>query len=110
MHPKLQAVFDQHDKPTFACKRDVHDQLTPILKVASAVQKQMIEYKSLVAEAELADHDGAIDGTVEHIRQTFAAVEREANAFVEHGRGLAHALAQLDRYLAEQRKHLPVAS
>lgn len=101
MHTQLKAVFDEHDNASHASKRDVHDQLAPILAIATAVQRQVLEYKSLLMQAELADHDHALDGKIEHMRQTFAAAEREANAFMEHGRNLAQCFTQLDRYMAD---------
>ena len=104
IHPAMQAVFDEHATPTHLSKRALHDQLAPILVVVTAAQHQLVALKALVAQAELADHDHATDGTMEHIRQTFAAAEREVNATMEHARGAAHAFVQLERYMSEQKK------
>ena len=108
MRKKLKALLDEHAAPTRCCTADVKGEVGAILRVARKAQQQLLEYKALLMEAELdPDRDPSSDGTLEHIQQTFAAIERNANAFVEHGRKLAHDFTQLDRYLAEQRRFLP---
>lgn len=95
-------LFEEHRAPSHATKQDVHDQLSPVLRVGALVQKQMIEYRSRLTAAELSPDGAGLEGTAEHIHQTFAAVEREASAFVSAGRQLAKAMTQLDRYLTER--------
>jgi hypothetical protein len=105
MHPALRALFDEHASPTHASKRDVHNQLGLILTASTAVRKQVLEYKTLLEQAELADHDHQLDGTMEHISQRFASIERELNAAVQHERNLAAIFVELDRYMTEQQAH-----
>lgn len=104
MHPAVQAVFTEHAKPTHASKGDVSAQLAPILKVAAAIRKQLIEYKSLLEQAELADD--SVAGTLEHIRGTIKGAESQVNALVESARMLAKAFSELDPYMADQHAKL----
>jgi hypothetical protein len=108
MHETLQQLFDEHDAPTHACKRDIHDALAPMVRLAASVQKQVLEYRTLVTEATLsASHeDAAMGGTLEHMHQTFGALETHAAALTTAARGIAQAAEQLDRYMAERRSEL----
>lgn len=106
MHTELDAFFDEHDKPSHASKRHVHDKLGAILALAVPVRMQLVKYKGLLEQAEMASHDHSMDGTLEHIRQTIDAADRELGKVVDHGRNLALAFTQLERYMADQRKFL----
>ncbi len=107
MTPSLADVFAEHDDPTHASKREIHDQLAVILAIGADVQKQMIEYRSKLMAAQLVDD--TLTGQMEHMHQTFGAAEREATTFVTAGRNLAMCFTQLDRYMAEQRARLDKA-
>jgi hypothetical protein len=104
MHAKLQQLFDEHDAPTHTCKRDIHDALAPMVRLAASIQKQVLEYRTLVTEATLdAEHDDAtMGGTLEHMHQTFGALEQHAAALTAAARGIALAAEQLDRYMRER--------
>lgn len=99
MHSQLAAVFAEHANPTHTSKRTAHDLLAPILRAAADGQKQVLEYRALIAAAELAEHDPALDGKLEMMHQTLAAMEREAAALSLHGRQYAQTHSQLDRYM-----------
>src|SRR4051812_33562345 len=101
MHPELQAVFDEHQHPQHCCKRDAHDALTPIVRLAGRAQQQVSEYKLLIAQAEVAPHDHALDGKMEMMHQTLGAMEREAAALAVHARNLAQTHTQLEYCMTE---------
>ena len=101
MHTELEAFFAEHGKPRHCCKRDVHDQLSPIADIAALAHQQIATYKAMLVKAEMAPHDHALDFKLEHMHQTLGAIEREASALVATGRLLAQSFAQLDRYMAE---------
>jgi hypothetical protein len=98
IHPELDDVFDEIDAPTHAGKRDVHDQLRPITRLAAAVIKQMVEHKARVQEALLAPHDEALDGYLEAMKQTYDAGLREAHQLQAAADSLGNVMAQLERY------------
>lgn len=98
----IQPVFKEHEQPQHCCKREVHDHLAPVVRLAAKAQKQVLEYRTLITEATLAaEHDHALDSKLEHMHQTFGAMEREAGALAAAARGLAQATQQLDRYIEE---------
>lgn len=102
MHTKLRALFDEHEKPTHAAKRDIHDDLSRIVRLAGRIQKQLIEYRTLTSDAVLSpDHDPRMTGKLEAIHQTFAATESHAAVFMASARDLGRDFEQLDRYMAE---------
>lgn len=104
MHTKVRAFFDEHAAPGHCDKRAVHDQLSPIVRMAAKAQQQVLEYRTLITEATLAaDHDPAFNGKLEMMHQTFGAMERSAAALSLAARDLARDTAQLDRYVAEWR-------
>lgn len=107
MHHTLQKVFDEHGSPTHASKRHVHDQLTPIVRLAAKAQQQVLEYRVLITEASLSDeHDPRLDGKLELMHQTFGAMERAASNLTSAARELAQATAQLDRYVVDWKADL----
>lgn len=106
MHAELQAVFDEHERPTHASKKAVHEQLGAILRLAGLAQQQVIVYRSLIAQAEVAPHDHALDSKMEMMHQTFGAYEREAAILATCARNLAQVATQLDRYVTEWRSDI----
>lgn len=108
MHSALEHLFDEHTSPSHASRRAVHDRASPILAIATAVQRQIAMYRELLiaAELSLANDDGKLQGKIEHLHQTLGALERESAAFVESGRRLAGGLTQWDRYMAEAKAAL----
>lgn len=101
MRTHLDALFAEHAKPTHVSTQALNDQLGPILKVFALAQKQLVEYKSRLADGELAAHDPLLDTKHEHVHQTLGEIEREVNATVDHARKASRAYAQLDRYMAQ---------
>lgn len=101
MHTELAAVFAEHTNPTHASKDDIHAELRTITRLASRAQKQVIEYGALIDDALHAPHDPAYDGKVEYMRQTFGAMQREAEALALAARNLGQTYTQLDRYVEE---------
>lgn len=101
MHAELKAFFAEHQNPTHTSKRAVHDKLMDFGKLAADAQKQVIQYGALLDGALHAEHDHALDGKVEHMRQTFGAMQREADLFAQAARNLGQTFTQLDRYVAE---------
>lgn len=105
--PEVQALFDEHRKPTHACKRDLHDACAPLLDLGARTQQQLAEYRRRVMAIEMsAAADPELVGKFEHMHQTFAAVEREAMAFVQAGRSLTQAVSQLDRYVQKMESEI----
>lgn len=100
-HPELAAVFAEHESPTHCSKRHAHDQLQPLLCFAACAQKQLAEYRDLLLQAELADHDRALDGKLERLHQTLGAIDLDLPKLLEAGRRIAKSFTQLDRYFAE---------
>lgn len=96
---QFEALFAEHAAPTYAAKDSIRAEIGVLLALGANVQKQMIEYKSLLVEAQMSDTDPVLESKYEHIHQTFAGIEREVNAFVNAGRLLASALNQLDTYI-----------
>lgn len=101
MHKELEAFFAEHEDPTHCSKRSVHDALAPLRRVATDVLKQVLEYRTLIGEAETAPHDHALDGKLEQMHQTLGALEREATVINQATRELGKAMTQLDRYMEE---------
>ena len=101
MHKELTAFFDQHASPTHIAKPDIHAGLSPVARLAAKVQQQVLEYRVLIAEAEMAPHDQKLDGKLEMMHQTFGAMERESAALSSAARNLAQCATQLDRYMGE---------
>lgn len=101
MHTELQAVFDEHEAPKHCCKRQAHDAIGPVVRLAAKAQQQVIEYRTLIAQAEVAPHDHALDGKMEMMHQTLGAMEREATALAAAARNLGQTHTQLERYMAE---------
>lgn len=100
-HTELQAVFDEHAKPTHCCKREVHDQMAPIAAVAASARQQVARYKALLIQAQLAPHDTDHDFKLESIKQTIGAIERSVTQLEDAGHAVAMDFTQLDRYMAE---------
>lgn len=103
MHPTTQALFDEHANPTHCGKRAIHDQLGPILDMIATVKLQVALYQQKRVAAKLADHDHAIDGKLELIKQTLKVVDTALSNFHAEGERAADALTQLDRTMAEAR-------
>lgn len=104
MKDSLQRIFDEHDTPTHASKRDVHDALSPMVRLAAKAQQQVIEYRVLITEAAVAaDHDPAYSGKLESMHQAFAAIERQSAALSAAARELAQSMEQLDRIMGESK-------
>ena len=102
MHEKLAAVFSEHRAPKHCCKRRVHDQVSPIVRLAALAQQQVLEHRTLITEATLSpDHDPGLDGKLEMMHQTYGAMERAATALSAAARELAQSTTQMDRYDAE---------
>lgn len=106
MHRELHAVFAEHAEPTHASKRDVHDQMAPLMTMGSAAERQLAEYESLIVQAELAPHDHALDGKLEMMHQTIRAGRREIASMLTHGRDVARVFTQLDRCMAAWREDI----
>lgn len=98
MH-SVNSVFAEHRQPKHASKRAVHDQLSPIMAMAADVQRQVIEYRAALVQAQLSDD--SLAPNIEHMYQTFGAIDREVANLVAAGRALAQAFTQLDRYIAD---------
>lgn len=103
MHQELAALFIEHEEPTHASKDDVHAELRAISRLASNARKQIIEYESLLDDALHAPHDPMYDAKVEHMRQTFGAMAREAEKLATSARDLGQTFAQLERYMGDWR-------
>lgn len=104
MKEQLQRIFDEHDAPTYAGKRDVQDALLPMVRLAAKAQQQVLEYRTLITEAALAaDHDPAYSGKLELMHQTFGAVERNSTTLSAAVRELAQSMEQLDRIMSESK-------
>jgi hypothetical protein len=101
MHASLQALFDEHKQPQHAGKRDVHDQLKPILAAAARINKQMAVYRDLHLTAKLDDHDHLLDGKQEMLRQKFAAGERLAAEFIAAGERLADVMTEIEQEMVK---------
>lgn len=106
MRQAIEDLFAEHATPTHATTRHVHDGIRPLLAIGAKVQQQFAEYHRRLSEIELSDHDGSIDPLLESIRQTLGAADREAGAFVLHGRELAKAFVQLDRYMPDTKARI----
>jgi hypothetical protein len=99
MHAELEAVFAEHDAPKHLAKRDVHEHTSKNGRFVSDVMKQVIEFRTLIHEAETAPHDPALDGKLELMHQTFGAIERNAQIFSQANRDLTRDFTQLARYM-----------
>lgn len=93
-------LFAEHEKPTHASCRAVHDAITPTADLVLSVQQQIAEYRKRLTSIQLSEHDTAIDGKLEMLHQTLSAVEREASALYRAVRNLSNATTQWDRIMA----------
>lgn len=101
MHKELQAVFDEHRTPKHADRRAVHVALAPLLETVDRARQQLLEYKRLLHQAELAPHDTRLDGKLEAMHQTIGNGELQLDAMTRAVRDLARDFTQLDRYMEE---------
>jgi hypothetical protein len=100
--PEITALFAEHDEPTHCSRQTLSDGLAPVDQLVASVRKQVLEYQLKVSawEAAIAADDPS-DGQLEHMHQTFGALEREAAALATATRNLGKAMRQLDRYMAD---------
>lgn len=106
MHQALQHVFDEHADPTHCATRDVHDMVLPIMALAAAVQMQVIEYRKRLQAAKYVEHDRALDGKMERLKQKLKVLEEAAPALVHIGERIADAMTELDHVMAETHRDL----
>lgn len=99
-------LFAEHEKPTHASCRAVHDAITPTADLVLSVQQQIAEYRKRLTEIQLSEHDTAIDGKLEMLHQTLSAVEREATALYRAVRSLSNATSQWDRIMSSAKEDL----
>jgi hypothetical protein len=105
MNEHVQRLFAEHDKPTHCDAIALHVGLGPVGRLAATVRKQVLEYQALLEELSHSDPYNAhgLDGIVEHLHQTFGALEREATALTLAARELGKGSKQLERYMADAR-------
>lgn len=104
MKEQLQRIFDEHEAPTHASKRDVHTALSPMVRLAAKAQQQVLEYRMLITEAAVADdHDPAYSGKLEMMHQAFGAIERQSATLSTAARELAQSMEHLDRIMGESK-------
>ncbi len=109
MHAALQAVFDEHAKPTHATSQTIYNQLQAIVAAAALVEKQMVRYHELRRAAMLAPQDERYNNLrpkIEQMRGNIEAVERASKQFVSAAETLAATLVQFDRQMHEHRAKL----
>jgi hypothetical protein len=98
---EIQALYDEGTKPTHACKRDVHDQLRPIMKVGAALRRQMAVYHELLLDAQLAPHDPSLDSKLERLKNQLKPLDTLIPQFLAIGDQIGEALKQWDRIIGE---------
>jgi hypothetical protein len=107
-HKELQALLDEHTKPTHASKRDVHDQLRPILTAATKLSKQMGVYRDHHLNAKLAVHepDAVVDGKLQLLITKVGACEKACTDFIAAGERLADIMSEIDATMLEAKATL----
>jgi hypothetical protein len=98
MHQELEKVFAEHDNPTHASKAAVHATGRLIGRGIADIRKQLVEYRTLVHEAETAPHDHALDGKLEQMHQTYGAIERDIAIMEQMNRNVTLRFTQLEVY------------
>lgn len=94
MTPELAAAFAELKAPCRCSKRAAHDQLAPILKMATELQEQIALERRLLLAAELLDD--TFEGELERIHQKHGALETDLKDFIRLGRRIALSVAHKD--------------
>src|SRR5689334_5369476 len=78
MHTELAALLNEPKKATHVTAKHCHDQSTPILKWAAAVQQQLAKYRQLLIDAEMSpDADPNLAGRLERLHQKTNAADKD---------------------------------
>lgn len=102
MYDALQKVFDEHASPTLASSRAVCDRMMPVVQLNAAVQKQILEYESLLEQAMMDPaHPPTLTPKLESIRQTLGALKRDSAAAQQAFALVRLSMEQLDRYMPQ---------
>jgi hypothetical protein len=99
LHPALQRFVDKHRATTVDHKRAAHDQLRPILGMASTMLAHLNALQQELTAAELEEHDHALDGTLNFMHTRLKGAQDKCAEFIRVGRELAQIYVEVARGL-----------
>lgn len=101
MHPALRTFFDTHQAKTCACKRQVHDDLGPIMQTMDGVTNHLNDLQTKLTMAELAEHDHALDGKLQWMHTRLEAGLIRAAAVRTAVRDMAKVLVEVEESFSQ---------
>jgi hypothetical protein len=97
MHKELKQFFDTHRAGTAAKKREMHDQLAPVVSAIADVLQHAIALQTQLHQAELASHDHVLDPKMAWMHKRLRVVLDRGNAARTAISELAKALVDLEK-------------